>query len=127
MDKIKTKLIAAEVLHAIKEIGEKHECEIAYKGGSYDDNAATIKFEFAERAADGMVMTKMATDFQRYAESVGLKPEDLGRTFDRHGETYKIVGFKPRATKMPVIVEKLAGGGRYKLREDDVKRHLAAG
>lgn len=123
MDKIKTKLIAAEVLHAIKEIGEKHDCVIAYKGGSYDANSATIKFEFAETAEDGTVMTQMATDFQRYAESVGLKPEDLGRSFQRYGDTYKIVGFKPRATKMPVICER--GGKRYKLREADVVRHLA--
>jgi hypothetical protein len=123
MDRQKTKRIADAVIVALATVAAEFECEVDYKGGKYSDNAATLKIEFAERAADGTVMTQMATDFQNYALSVGLKPDDLGASFERNGTSYKIVGFKPRATKMPVICE-TPEGKRYKLREADVVRGL---
>lgn len=123
MDRQKTKRLADAVIVALATVAAEFECEVDYKGGKYSDNAATLKIEFAERAADGTVMTQMATDFQTHAAFVGLKPDDLGATFERNGHTYKIVGFKPRATKMPVICER-PNGSRYKLNERDVIRGL---
>jgi hypothetical protein len=123
MDSRKTKQIGAAMLSALAPVAKEFDCVIAYKGGSYGDTAAILKIEFAERSEAGIVMTQMATDFQTYAESVGLKADDLGKSFERHGNTFKIVGFKPRATKMPVIAER-QDGKRFKFREDDVRRGL---
>jgi hypothetical protein len=62
----------------------------------------------------------MAADFKRYAKQFGLKPEQYGVTFKFGRETYKLVGLKPRAPKMPVLATNVSNGTTYKLPESAI-------
>ena len=79
------------------------------KYGDYGEITITI----SAVAADGTVETKEAMAFRTYAEMEGLKPEWLGRSFmDAQGVTHVIKGFRPRATKRPILTDSTAVGGR---------------
>jgi hypothetical protein len=72
---------------------------------TYCDNNATFKVEFAEKAADGTVLTKDAIAFKELCSLHGLSADDLGRDFTCQGRTFKIAGLKPRATKRPILCD----------------------
>ena len=57
------------------------------------------------------------------AHSVGLCPKQLGRTVRLGGERYRIVGFKSRNSKYPVIVQNDLGQ-KFKLSVESTRRNL---
>jgi len=92
---------------ALKSVGEKHNVVLSVGRATFDALNATFKLEVAAIGEEGQVMSKMATDFQAYAGLWGLQSDDLNKTFtDFGGETYKIVGGRPRASKNTIVVEK---------------------
>lgn len=109
MDRTKTRLIAEAAEKALADVAAQFDCEVKYKGGTYDTLNTVIKFEFAEKDESGVTMTKEATDFQRYASRYGMTAEDLGETVVSGVEKLTIVGCKPRSTKYPILVRKEDG------------------
>jgi hypothetical protein len=77
-----------------------------------DANAATDP-----RAA---MLVKAKADFNRYAESFGLKPEQFGSIFKYGRETYKLVGVKPGSPKYCILATNVATGKTFKLPESSV-------
>ena len=125
MDRQKCRLIAQEAEIALRAIAAKHGVEIKYNGGNFTPTSATLKFEFAERATDGTVLTEEASNFKRYAEIYGLKADDLGREFWLNGKRFTISGLNTRAHKMPVIA-KASDGKSYKFSATSVVNRLKA-
>lgn len=123
MDRIKTRAIAADAMAALQAVATKHGLVVKYSGGSYGMSNAALKFEFAEKASNGAVLTREAVDFQQYASVYGLKPDDLGRQFQHNGYTYKIVGLNARAHKMPIQAVRL-DGKTFKFPENVVRLSL---
>ena len=81
---------------------------------SFIGNCCTFKLEASVIGADGTVKTKIAQDFEQFAEMYQLKATDLNRSFtDDSGNRWKIVGAMPRSRKMPIVCEK--DGKQYKL------------
>ena len=60
--------------------------------------------------------------FENECTKFGFKKSDYKRTVSLNGKTYKFIGFKPRSTKYPVIVENFKG--QYKLSVSMAKRNL---
>lgn len=52
---------------------------------------------------NGEVLDKQARDFGDYAPTYGIPADALFQTFQHQGRTFKIVGWKPRATKRPIV------------------------
>lgn len=107
--------INADLSQALVAIAEKHGVQIKVGSGSFTSDNATVKVEIAAIASDGTAKTKEATDFERYATSYGLKPEDLGKTFSYGGKEYTLVGAKPRSTKYPLLAKDNRSGKTFKL------------
>jgi len=80
----------------------------------------TFKLEFAVTNADGVVMSKEATDFNRYAF---MHPKNLegglGKKFrcTQHGELV-LEGFAPKSRKFPYLFRVVKSGKMYKFSED---------
>src|SRR5688572_28761642 len=103
------KAIAARIDAALQPIAEELGISISRGRGTYDEinGLGTLKVEVAIKKPDGTVATREAAYFREAAPLYGLKPEDLGRTFEVKGEQYQLVGLKPRAEKMPFLVKRL--------------------
>lgn len=90
----------------------------------YTDARCTVTLEIGVVGADGAVASKDADAFKAYARVYGLSPDDIGRTFKVGGDTFTIVGARPRAHKRPIVAHK--GDGReYVFPSDVVVRALA--
>lgn len=117
--------VQARVQAALAPLAKELGLQITAKAGSYSAEAYTFKVECATISSDGKAQTKEALDFKAYAFRYGLSPEDLWTTFERGGETYTIVGCKPRSRKYPILCR--TGEKTYKLPADTVKLHVEAG
>lgn len=105
------KNIRPEIEAALKEVALRHGVVIKCGNGSYTANNFTLKLEAsAIDAATGVVFTKEAEAYKRNAAILGLKEEWLNQTFQSYtGESYKVVGLKPKSTKYPVLGERADG------------------
>lgn len=123
MDKQFANALAREAEEVLQVLAEKHGLTVKWKGGTIDGPSVTMKMEFAETGEAGVIMSREAVDFQRYAVRYDLDPDDLGAAFMASMGRVVIVGLKPRATKMPILVE-TEDGKRYKMAAEAVKRGL---
>jgi len=108
----------------LEELGRKHGVQFKVGNGSYDQNGSFghFKLEIANVNDQGEVTDQFAENFKRLAKSLGLLPDDLGKRFtSQSGETFKIVGLNPRATKMPVIAENVNSGRPFKFSARSVR------
>jgi len=76
---------------------------------------ATFKVELATQTDDGEANTRKAAEFKRYAAMYGFKPEHLYAEFNYAGRTYKLTGFSPKASRFPLIVERVPDGKAFKM------------
>ena len=124
MDRATAKELHDDMMAALQPVAEKHGMEIVKAGGNISPTVFLAKFEVCEVSNDGVAQTRERTDFAEHANSFGLKPGDLGRTFISNGIRYTIVGLKPGRSKYPIIGE-TATGKRYKFSADKVAAALA--
>jgi hypothetical protein len=112
---------------ALKPIAEKHGLTLDRKGRTYRPDALPVMFQFLIKQLDanGNEMDSRAKDFIKYAASYGLKESDFLAEFHSNGEVFRIVGFKPKARKYPVLAEKVRDGKTYKFPAERVKLLLA--
>jgi hypothetical protein len=125
-DKQNLKTLRSDMDVAIAAVASKYGIVIRLGNIRYDSVKAASKIEFVVTTApDGTTTTNsreaiMAADFKRNAESFGLKPEQYGTIFKHGRDSYKLVGLKPRAPKMPILATNVATGVTYKLPESAV-------
>lgn len=95
-------------------------------GGRFDDLSISFKIEFREAKVEGGVtVTKEAQAFLDHCTYLGLQTEDLGREFSHPSlGSCRVIGYKPRNRKFPMIVEQKESGKRYKLAFMDVRGYL---
>jgi len=102
-----------EIEAALKSIANKYGVEVKLGNTRFTGDNFTTKVQVATVGDGGITMSKEATDFNRYKTILGINM-DLGQEFERNGNTYTIVGLKPRSKKYPVLA-KCSDGKTYKL------------
>lgn len=114
--------IMDECRAALEPIAEKYGLVLDRKGSTYHRDALPVMLQFMIKDVDedGNVLTAEAKAFQKYAVMFGLKAEDLGREFMFRGETFRVVGLRPKSPKFPVLAENVRTGKTFKFREADV-------
>lgn len=112
-----------EMNAALMEVAKKHGIVIQVKNASYspDQTNAHFKVDLSSISDDGVVMSKEAQDYKRYAPLCGLDPDLLFQTVTFGGTDYKIIGYLPRSTRFPVLAEK-SDGSKVKLTEAIAKK-----
>jgi hypothetical protein len=93
---------------------------LTFKAGNckYLGATATFQLEVSIEGTSGE-----AEDFKRFCHLYLLVPTDIGRTFTMHGDTFKLIGIKPRK-KNAIICENIATGRRYAFHDEMVRLYL---
>ena len=88
---------------------------------TYGANGITAKVTVSHIGDDGTAMTPDRQAFIDCATRLGLVASDLDREFiDHTGDTWKVVGMKPKSHKYPILVEN-ARGKVFKFPADRVR------
>jgi hypothetical protein len=126
-DKVNLKQLRADIDAAFVAIRQKHGVTLSIGNISYSPDKATSRLTMvaigdSNVATDprAAALAKAQVEFKRCASSFGLKPEQYGMIFKYGRETYKLVGLKPRAPKMPILATNVADGRTYKLPESSI-------
>jgi len=120
--------VQTEMLAACRKVAEAH--GLVVEDGGVQEMDLRFAFSFNVRVgipeADGSLFEPGKALFGVMAESYGLSPGDLGRTFTMRGETFRITGLNPNRPKYPIDVERLPDRRTYKFPADIVAVHLKA-
>jgi hypothetical protein len=116
------KVIGAELDAAVEQVLTKHGLVKGKRMARYGD-MFKYSIEATELAlnADGVnTRSKEALDFIAYSRSLGFKDgaAAIGQKFDIFGpygvaEQYILLGYRPRARKHPILVQKVSDGKNY--------------
>lgn len=119
MKKSKIQQIRKDMDAALKEVSEKH--GISFEIGSirYDDKSfrTTVKAYLVKDGdatdSDDARRAKFEATAERYGHRYGVKPQDYGKMITYGGHRFILRGIKPRATKRPIVGEKVSDGKSY--------------
>lgn len=106
---------------ALASVAKEHGLSISV--GNIRYNASEFGTKLVVRVSNG---ASGVAEVSRYspisALGLGFKGEDMGKTVKIDGKTYEIVGCKPRAWKLPIVVK--ANGKLFKMGASTVARAL---
>jgi len=103
----KTTLVTlrAELNDALATVLEKHGLSATLGNMRYGDTHFHCKLEVSCGSSD----ETDRNEFARHAFAYGLTGDDYGKSFTHDGKSFRIVGFKPRSPKFPIIAENMDG------------------
>ena len=93
--------VRSEVDKVLSTLGKDLGVDFELKNIRYQDNTFSVKLEGSIAGFD-----TRTNDWDRYYWKFDLKKEWLHKTFQHNGETYKVVGQRPKARKQTVLVER---------------------
>lgn len=97
--------IQADIKAALAAVEEKYGVTIGFGGIRYDSaqygSKMTVTIGNADEAAKA--------EFDKYCWKFNLKPSAFGSTFTTQGQTFTVVGIKPKGKKYPVLAKNAAG------------------
>jgi hypothetical protein len=96
--------LRAEIDTALKSVGDAHGVTLELGTISYTAAKATGRITILPVGGN-----PYASGFERYARGYGLLLADLGQEVKIDGQTYTILGLKPRATKRPTVLRRADG------------------
>jgi hypothetical protein len=100
----------------LKEIADEMGVEIKAGSATFSrEGHVTFKVECSLIGKNGEVQTKEAIDFKTYEGRHGLPLSLLGQTFSLGTTQYKLVGYKPRSKKFPIVAECVQTRKKYKI------------
>jgi len=93
-----------EIKAALQQVLKNHNLKFISKGGTFDAFGLTWnpKYEFQVIPAAGE-KSKAQLEFEKHAETFGLKAADFGRSFTCQDQVFTITGLKLSAFKRPVL------------------------
>jgi hypothetical protein len=120
MNRAKVRALHEAVNEALKQVASEHGVGYVEGRGSYTDKDVSFKVGFADIAEDGTVQSREAQDYEQLHEGLHLPP--LGTVVRGWGgDEYKIIGWRSRARKNPVMAEKVGNGKRYVFPADQIR------
>jgi len=113
-----------ELEEATKGLQEKHGIILDFGAMTYNDTQFTFKTTATiGESKEDVEKVQFESDKGRMFELIKLNI-NYGDELFLQGLRYKLVGLKPRASKMPIVVEQKANGKRYKISMSTLKRNL---
>jgi hypothetical protein len=118
-------VLRQDINAALTAVAAKHGITLAAGNISFTPTTCTIKVEAAVTNPEtGRAASREEDNFVALAGFYGLAPTDLGRQVSLSGQTYEIVGLKPKAHKRPVLLK--SASGRMVVADADLVRRLLA-
>jgi hypothetical protein len=107
--------LASALETTIKTLESQFGIKFNYRGARFTSSNITFKIEAAVVGQGGEVMNKERQDYKNYAYHFQLDPAWLDQAFSWSGDTYKIVGLKPRCWTSPVLVTRVRDSKSFKM------------
>ncbi len=123
MNRTKVKALHDKLNEVMEQFASDNGVAYVPGSGSFDEAEVTFKVTFAETDENGLVMSREMRDYEQVQEVYGLPP--LLTVFKQGGDEFRIVGWKSRSRKYPVIAERVSDGTRFKFPKDTVVRKCA--
>jgi len=122
-DRPTLKLLRNEIDEALAKVGQKY--GVTFQGGNIRYTAESFKMQIsaATKGVNGESEPAEVKDFKNSCFIYGMTPNDLGRQFLVSGESYKLIGYKPKNHKYPFVGQR-ADGKRFKFTLETVRRGL---
>jgi hypothetical protein len=113
----------AKINETLAQLGASMDMSIEAKSARFTDDNITFKLEI-NLIRDGEVVTPEMTALRDNYKYLGVPEEWLTATLvDPRGEEFKLVGYKPRATKRPFIIEDVHSGAKYTTSKSNLDRY----
>lgn len=113
MDKETVRKIRLAIEAAVADVEKAHGFKVSATKCSYSpDGSFSVKLECG-MVTGGVVVTKEASAFLRFATSYGLTPEHLGAVFASQGRKFKIEGLRTLAPKRPILASDVSTGKKF--------------
>lgn len=119
LDRTAVRRINDDIQSALDAVAKRYGVQIKVGNSRFSNTNCTTKIDISTVNEGGTVMTKEATDFNRFATSFGITKK-LGDTFDFRYDRYEITGLKPRSSKYPVLAKSLSNGKTFKFPAHDI-------
>ena len=124
LDAAAVKMLGEVAETAVREALAEYGVTVKRRGTTYQPLEATLKFKIAVTSPTGE--TQVERTFKELANLFDLREDDLGKTFQSGGKTFKVVGLLPNRPKRPVLCEDAARAGKqFVFTAEGVKRALA--
>jgi len=132
LDKKTANQISARALELLKPLEAEFGISVARSGGSFNESNVTLKFQAATVNEDGQALTKVRADLEAYCEiRHGIKLAALDTPFTQgvrgRATEYRVVGYRPRARKMPFICERVTDGAQFTFPASTIESHYSNG
>lgn len=107
-----------DLLVATKDLAEKYDINIETGNINYDKFSFSMNLKVMKKTVNGESFEK--SEFKKLCNIYGFKLEDYNKEFIYDGESYRLIGFNPRAKTMPVLA-KNTEGKTFKFRTNAIK------
>ena len=124
-DRPRVRKLRDDLSQALAEVGKRFGVTITLGAASFSPAICKFRLEVAGPTSNGEATSAVAEDFKRYAGLWGMQKDDLNKTFVFRGETYTLIGAKPRSSRFPLL-GKRADGKVFKFTIADVTAQLTA-
>lgn len=128
-DRAACKTVADKALESLIPMAVSLGLHIRKLPGNYSGTTFTMKIEFSTIDEEGVANTGIRKDYLFHCPWFNLKPEWLDKVFflDSTGESYKVIGLKPKSRKFPVLAEEVKSKKVYKFPATTVMRSFFKG
>ena len=115
MDKAQARLLREEIQKALDNVGATHGFSFSLGNITFTDTDFSVKLRgIDQNAANGATALQLDWDKNKHKYPL-LADVNIGTKFrSDKGDTYEVVGLKPRNRKYPVIAVHLGNGKQYK-------------
>ena len=122
------KEIADQIIEELQELGKEQNVEFSFNGGSFLGKEANLKLHIVLKNSD--LLTQEEMDYTDAAVIYNLPKKGSEIAYD--GYRFKLIGFRPRCIKNPVIAKMVKDktsrtindGKTYKLSIEGVKYNM---
>jgi len=106
-------VIRKEIDDALAAIGEKHGFNAKIGGITYNASGFNTSIHATVKEVNGKTGAQL--EFETYAGKFGYQKDAFGRIIVSGGKSYRIIGVNPKARTIPLIVEEMETGNKYKM------------
>lgn len=124
-DKDLLRSVQAAMLRALEPVAKAHGIAVASAGGTFGADEATLKFRLLLGSTDSAkaIEDRERREWNLLCGAFGFTPDQYRAEFTLAGRKYRLRGFRPRASAMPIRAER-DDGKLFKFGRDIVKSML---
>ena len=111
IDKSTLQMLRTEIENTLTDLGNKFGIQFKVGRGSYDYTNGHFKLNINTIDTDGVAKTVESEDYLRIASNSWsrLQPQWLHKSFSYGGQTYTIMGYKTKARKNSIMIQRADG------------------